>query len=161
MKHALVSKLQQEIALNREFASSDEITFLALAHTWQRLEKLGQTFFAKHGLSSVQFNVLMILWDYRKTPIRQHRLAEILVVNRASSGGVIDRMEQRGWVERRPDPEDRRGKYVHLTAQGQRLLEDVKKAYYPLISQLFGGFQARSKNQFPGLAGSAPRTDSA
>jgi DNA-binding MarR family transcriptional regulator len=39
-----------------------------------------------------------------------------------SMGELIDTLEQRGYVERRPDPSDRRARLVCLTAKGQRLV---------------------------------------
>src|SRR4030081_1881686 len=89
---ALVSRLKSEIALNREFTGLAEAAFLSLVWTWQRLEKLGLRFFPAYGITDVQFNVLMILWDYRdrEPPLCQAELAELLVVNRASVGSVLD-----------------------------------------------------------------------
>ncbi len=133
----LTKKLQREIALNRDFASQEEMVLLSFVHTWQQLERLGKRFFPRFGLSDAQFNVLMILWDYRETGMRQHELASILMVNRASIGGVIDRMEKQQWLQRQRDPVDRRSNYVHITPAGIALMEKVKAAYYALFPDAF------------------------
>jgi DNA-binding MarR family transcriptional regulator len=111
-------RLQSQIALNRDFRGSGEAAFLALVWTWQRLEAAGREFFPRYGITDVQFNVLMILWDYRDRPLRQHELAEILVVNRASAGGVIARVERAGWIARAVDAGDTRARLVSLTRAG-------------------------------------------
>lgn len=134
---AAVSRLKDEIALNREFAGLPEAAFLALVWTWQRIERTGRLFFPRFGITDVQFNVLMILWDYRHIEMRQHNLADILVVNRASAGGVLERMERSGWIERPPDSADRRARLVRLTAAGVAKLEEVRGPYYRLLSGVY------------------------
>ena len=130
-------RLKSQIALNREFRGTGEAGFLALVWTWQQLEAAGRAFFPRYGITDVQFNLLMILWDYRDRPLRQHELAEILVVNRASAGGVIARVERAGWIERQVDPGDTRARLVRLTRGGIAKLEEVKGPYYKLLSRVF------------------------
>ncbi len=130
-------RLRSQIALNREFRGAGEAAFLALVWTWQQLEAAGRAFFPRYGITDVQFNVLMILWDYRERPLRQHQLAEILVVNRASAGGVIARVERAGWIERDVDPGDTRARIVRLTRAGIAKLEQVRGPYYRLLGRIF------------------------
>jgi len=130
-------KLKREIALNREFRGSGEAAFLALARTWQQLENLGREFFPAFGITDAQFNVLMILWDYRDRPLRQHELAELLVVNRASAGGVLGRLERAGWISRRVDPADTRARIVQLSRTGAAKLEQVRSPYYRVLGRVF------------------------
>jgi len=130
-------RLKSQIALNREFRGAGEAGFLALVWTWQQLEATGRAFFPRYGITDVQFNLLMILWDYRDRPLRQHELAEILVVNRASAGGVIARVERAGWIEREVDPGDTRARLVRLTRSGIAKLEEVRGPYYRLLSRVF------------------------
>jgi DNA-binding MarR family transcriptional regulator len=126
---AALSALSEEISLNRDFTGLHEAAFLSLAWTWQRLEQLGRMFFPRYGITGAQFNVLMILHDYHGRAFRQHELAEILVVNRASAGTVLDRMHRSGWIERAPDPQDRRAVLVSLADAGRRKLKEVKGPY--------------------------------
>ncbi|MBS0319626.1 MAG: MarR family transcriptional regulator [Proteobacteria bacterium] len=134
-----LSRLRSDIALNRDFNDLHEAALLAFAHTWQRLEQAGRAFFSSHGVSDVQFNVLMILWDYRdEAPLRQHRLAEMLVINRASAGALIDRMERDGLLARKADPQDRRARLVRLTPKGAATLRALRGPYYALVAQMMG-----------------------
>ena len=127
-------RLKDEIALNREFVDKGEALFLSLTWTWTCVERTGRRFFASFGITDAQFNALMILWDYRVRPLKQHELADLLVVNRASAGGVIDRLERNGWVRREVDAQDRRAFRVHLTDEGIAKLKEVRTAYYKLLS---------------------------
>ena len=145
---SLSARLKTEIALNRDFESLDEQVLLSFVFTDLRLTKLSQAFFAAYEMTDAQFNVLMILYDYRDRGIHQFELAEIMVVNRASVGGIIDRLVKQGWVRREQDPIDRRSHYVHITDKGCRVLAQVKAPYYRLIPRAFKGFSAAQKRTF-------------
>ena len=82
--------------------------------------------FAEAGLRPGEFDVLATLRrsgpPYMLTPTRLYEATMI------SSGGMtnrLDRLEAAGLVERRPDPNDRRGKLIGLTASGRRLIDDT------------------------------------
>lgn len=132
-----MDRLKEEIALNRPFRGTGEAAFLATAWTWQCLEALGRTFFPRYAITGAQFNALMILWDYRERPLRQHELADLLVVNRASAGGVIARLERAGWIARVRDARDTRAREVRLTPSGIAKLQEVKVPYYRLLALVF------------------------
>lgn len=134
---AAAGRLAAEIALNRPFRGDGEVAFLALVWTWERLEALARDFFPRHGITAAQFNALMILWDYRDRPLRQHELAELLVVNRATAGGVIARMERAGWIDRVVDPADSRARLVRISPAGIAKLKAVRGPYYRVIARLF------------------------
>jgi DNA-binding MarR family transcriptional regulator len=82
--------------------------------------------FAEAGLQPGEFDVLATLRrsgePFMLSPTTLYEAAMI------SSGGMtnrIDRLEGAGLVERRPDPNDRRGKLIALTEQGLRVIDDT------------------------------------
>ena len=72
------------------------------------------------ALSLVHLNVLAVLESDGPLPMRG--LAETLDVSQASATGIVDRMEQRGIVERHRAEDDRRVVRVALTDEGRRLI---------------------------------------
>jgi DNA-binding MarR family transcriptional regulator len=54
-------------------------------------------------------------------------------------GGLIDRLEMGGYVERRPDSTDRRAKRVVLTAKGARLLAEIQSVATEVNARMLGG----------------------
>jgi DNA-binding MarR family transcriptional regulator len=74
-------------------------------------------------LSLVHLHVLAILEIDGPLPMRG--VAETLDVSQASATGIVDRMEQRGLVERRRDPVDRRVIRVALTETGRQLIDGI------------------------------------
>ena len=82
--------------------------------------------FAEFGLQPGEFDVLATL--RRSGPPYELTPTELFEVTMMSSGGMTarpDRLERRDLVERRPNPEDRRGVLVRLTGQGVDLIERV------------------------------------
>ncbi|MEV6650998.1 MarR family transcriptional regulator [Streptomyces sp. NPDC051219] len=71
----------------------------------------------KHQLTGAQARVLGLL---SLEPLPMRRVAEKLKCEPSNVTGIIDRLETRGLVERRPDPADRRVKLAAPTAEGVR-----------------------------------------
>ena len=98
----------------------DELT------NWNPRERMGM--FRKWlagSLSIVQLHVLTVL--EASGPVPMGKLADALDVSVASATGIVDRMEQRGLVERRGDEADRRVVVVHATDAGLAVFKDLAK----------------------------------
>lgn len=114
------------------------------------------------GLTRAQWLVLTRL--YRRPGSSQTELADMLEIDRASAGRMIDRMEKNGWVERRPDGGDRRINRLHLTSDARKVHAEmwaiaeatVDDALSPLSvgeRAQFTELTARIKGQLQTLAG--------
>jgi DNA-binding MarR family transcriptional regulator len=75
------------------------------------------------SLSLIHLNVLTLI--DADGPQSMSHLAEGLDVSLASATGIVDRMEQRGLVERRRDADDRRVVVVHIAEGGTKVFEDI------------------------------------
>ncbi len=76
------------------------------------------------GISMTHFHVLTLLRHHGEQPMG--RLAEILDASMSSATGIIDRMEERGLVERARVPDDRRVVLVRPTAAGEALVDEAE-----------------------------------
>ncbi len=114
------------------------------------------------GLTRAQWLVLSRL--YRRPGASQTELADMLEVDRASAGRMIDRMEKGHWVERRADAGDRRVKRLYLTPEARRVharmwaiaestIDDALSPLSPLERARFTGLAARVKERLQSLAG--------
>src|SRR5262249_34674165 len=56
----------------------------------------------------------------------QSELADMMEIEKAPAGKIVDRMEEKGWVVRRPDPLDRRVNRIHLTELGERIFDAIQ-----------------------------------
>jgi|SRR6516225_285587 DNA-binding MarR family transcriptional regulator len=76
---------------------------------------------AELELSPAQCHVLHLIEPGRPVPMGQ--LAETLACDASNVTGLVDRLESRGLVRRRPSAADRRVKVLDLTPKGSRLRE--------------------------------------
>lgn len=92
---------------------------LGLLAAAERLRQNWAAHAAATGLSTAQVNALLTLQPGQAVPMRS--LAARLDYDASNLSVLVDRLERRGAVERRPDPGDRRVKALVLTAEGERL----------------------------------------
>jgi DNA-binding MarR family transcriptional regulator len=75
------------------------------------------------GISMAQLHILYTLQRNGEMPMS--RLAELLNVSLSSATGLIDRIEERGFVDRTRVPEDRRVVMIRVTPEGLRMLGEI------------------------------------
>jgi DNA-binding MarR family transcriptional regulator len=80
----------------------------------------------KEGLTSRQWRTLAEL--FREEGLNQGTLADALDVQPITMTRIVDRLEEAGWVERRPDPNDRRAVTLHSTDKAGPLHEKLWRA---------------------------------
>lgn len=79
---------------------------------------------SRFSLSSSQWRLLVRV--FKEEGVAQARLAELLEVEPISVSRLIDRMEAGGWIERRPDPTDRRVRCIFLTDQSRGIFTEMR-----------------------------------
>jgi DNA-binding MarR family transcriptional regulator len=90
------------------------------------------------GLTRVQLRVLFTL-ERTRGGISQSELADLLEMEKAPLGKIIDRLEEGGWVVRRSHPTDRRAKLVSATAKIERFAEQIAAAAQATFAELLQG----------------------
>lgn len=78
------------------------------------------------GLRHVEFTILMLVKD--NPAVTQKQLAQTLAVSAPNITTLLDRIVERGWVERVRSESDRRVQHIHLTAVGRKLAEASYRA---------------------------------
>lgn len=71
-----------------------------------------------HGVSMSEYDILVVLSEAHERRLRMSALARRVAQSRSRLTHTAARLERRGWVERRPVPDDRRGVELHLTDAG-------------------------------------------
>lgn len=101
-------------------------------------------------LTSVQFAALDAV--AQQPGIDQASLAATISFDRATIGGVVDRLEQKGLVERTVSPDDRRARLLHLTAAGRRQLAALRPVVEALQAEILAPLSAKERAAFLALA---------
>ncbi len=109
-------------------------TWIQLVRTYTRMERRLEEVLERHGLSIAQFDILATL--HFEQGITQQELAERLLVTKGNICGMIDRMAANGWVERKPDPDDRRANRLFLTRRGKTCVAETMPDEQALVKTL-------------------------
>ena len=81
--------------------------------------------YERTGLHPYHYAILLVLGE--RSHETQGAIADALGYDRGALVGLLDELEERGLVERRRDPTDRRRHLVELTADGQQMLSRLRK----------------------------------
>lgn len=79
----------------------------------------------RHGLSFARYEALVLLAFSRDGRLSMSRIGERLMVHPTSATNTIQRLAAAGFVERVPNPDDRRGTFAVITASGRAAMEAV------------------------------------
>lgn len=97
-----------------------------------------------HGLSFTEFAVLEVLLHKGALPIGE--VGEQVLLTSGSMTYVIDKLEERGLLRRRPCPEDRRVLYVELSDDGRSIIEHAFEEHAELLRELTGELSSKEKH---------------
>lgn len=111
----------------------------------KRFETLAQEL----SLTLPQCKALFLL--ARNEGTSQKRLAEISEIEPMTLVRILDRMESDGWVERRPDPNDRRARTLYITAGAKPILDQIDKLSVQMRAEALAGLSAEQRNQLMSL----------
>jgi len=89
------------------------------------LKKTFQKHLGPLDLKAVEFSILVLVASNER--VNQKQLGESLDVSAPNMAITLDRMVERGWVERVRSTEDRRAQLIHLTAKGRQLVEKAER----------------------------------
>jgi DNA-binding MarR family transcriptional regulator len=90
-----------------------------------------------HDMTRAQWGILV--WLERQPGISQKELSELLDVEPITVARLVDRLELRGMVERRPDPRDRRIWRLHLRPQAFPVVRDIHRQRAAIARMLTQG----------------------
>ena len=105
-------------------------------HLIRRLHQQSTQVFAQrtqaagYDLTPVQYAALEAIYEHPGSD--QKFVAELIGYDRATIGGVIERLENKGWVRRVVSEQDRRARELSLTAKGN----NIRLAVQPIVKEL-------------------------
>ena len=124
-----------------------------------RIVRQSEAWLEPLGLTWEAFSLIVTL--RRAGQPHELRPKDILRQSLLSSGTVtnrVDRVEQMGLVERRADPEDRRGVVIRLTSTGRRLADRAIALHVAALADILSGLTPVERNQLLGLLGKLSRS---
>jgi MarR family transcriptional regulator for hemolysin len=99
------------------------------------------------GMSEARWFCLLHL-GRAEGPMPQVELAEAVGITPPSLVKLLDRLQEDGWVERLPEPQDRRAKRVGLTPQALDMVKRIENEAQQLRQELWEGISASDRQTF-------------
>ena len=106
-----------------------------LVSAYQAFERYSAPDLRSMGLTMTQFDVIATLGN--QPPMTCKELGEKTLVTKGTLTGVLERLESKGILERKLNPEDARSQMIGLTSEGQKLFEKVFPAHLQHLDKAF------------------------
>ena len=98
------------------------------------------------GLTRSQWWVLTML--YAEEGVTQSELADLMELEKATLGRLLDRLEEKEWVERRTDALDRRVNRLYLTDKVQEVMRALRKTAADVRNDALGDMSDGERERF-------------
>ena len=128
------------------------VAWLRLLRVEQKVSRTLAEDLRRWGLNLAQFDVLARVGGTEGTT--QQELAEALLVTKGNVCQMLDRLQKRGLLVRRPDG---RANRLFLTDEGRRLFEEVVPVHEALVAEQFSSLSTSERSQLMRLLGSLDR----
>jgi MarR family transcriptional regulator, lower aerobic nicotinate degradation pathway regulator len=115
---------------NKPVTITMDAVYTKPGYLFRRMQQIAVAIFMEEcrafDLTPVQYAALVAI--HAHPGIDATRLSALIAFDRSTLGNVIERIESKGLVERKPSPDDKRIKLLHLTRPGAALLRDIVPA---------------------------------
>lgn len=101
----------------------------------------------KMDLTSAQGHIMGYL-AHSKTPPCSRDIEEAFGLSHPTVSGLLSRMEKKGFIEFRPDEQDRRCKRIYMLPKGTECNETIRQTIQETERQLVAGFSPEEQAQF-------------
>jgi MarR family transcriptional regulator, transcriptional regulator for hemolysin len=126
-------------------ANTDEFIGVVISDVARLMRTVFDRRVRKIGLTRAQWLVLTRL--HRRPGASQSELAEMMEVEKASAGRMIDRLEAKGWVERRAQAGDRRVNRIYLTPEAEKVHRRMWRIAEATVDDALASLSAREASQ--------------
>jgi DNA-binding MarR family transcriptional regulator len=114
-------------AIAKDSPITMDAVYTAPGYLFRRMQQIAVALFVEecqaYDLTPVQYAALVAIRNH--PGIDATRLSAVIAFDRSTLGSVIERLEAKAYIERRPAADDKRVKLLHLTRAGATLLRDV------------------------------------
>ena len=116
------------------------LPFLLLMQTSKAVHDRIKEEMSKNKLNITEFSVLEVLYQKGKQTIQQ--IGNCILISSGSMTYVIDKLEQKGLLNRSDCPNDRRAIYVSLTNEGNEFMNKIMPDYHQVVDDMFNSLNS-------------------
>lgn len=137
---------QTTVCLPRELVASPALLLMRLGF---EIKARATTEFGEEGFTPYHFGVLSMLDEQPRET--QATIADTLRLDRSQLVGLLDSLEERGLIERKRDPHDRRRQAVSVTVEGRKVLGRLRAIVKGIEDEFLAPLEPRDREQLYGL----------
>jgi DNA-binding MarR family transcriptional regulator len=118
-------KIEDEIKQTKKFRSEHQRLVVNIMFTSSWLYRIHGQFLKSYGISPEQFNVLRILRGQHPKCANNQLITERMIDKSSNCSRIVEKLKQKGFVDRKENKEDRRHVDITITQKGLTLLEKI------------------------------------
>lgn len=119
--------------------------FVVLSRALEAINRRVKADVKNYGLNITEFAVLELLYHRGDQPIQ--KIGDKVLIASSSITYVVDQLEKKQYVTRRPCPNDRRITYASLTVEGRKLMDEIFPKHRDAISHIFSVLSIEEQKQ--------------
>ena len=119
--------------------------FVVMSRAIEAVEKAVTKDIKRYGLNLTEFGVLEFLYHKGEQPIQI--IGKKVLLASSSITYVVDKLEEKGLLERMACPNDRRVIFGRLTEKGEKLMEEIFPQHEKAMAQIFSSLSTEEKEQ--------------
>lgn len=126
--------------------STEELSlklFVVLTRTLDSIKKRVEEDIKRLGLNPTEFAVLELIYNKGEQPIQ--KIGEKVLIASSSITYVVDKLEKRALLKRRPCPDDRRVTFAVISEEGKELMNQIFPKHKLAIQEILSGLDEEEK----------------
>ena len=120
---------------NKTLSNSARLLARTIAMLYTRAGKIMDSFLSNFGITTAQYNVLVLLAE-EKGPVNQLTISKKMLVSQGNITRILDKLVRAALITRVEDKQDRRHKSIALTLKGKALYKKIKPEYDKFLNSL-------------------------
>lgn len=117
--------------------------FVVLTRALNSIKKRAEEDIKGLGLNPTEFAVLELIYNKGDQPIQ--KIGEKILIASSSITYVVDKLEKKKYLERKPCPKDRRVTFAAITENGTHLMDEVFPKHKRDIQEIFASLETSEK----------------
>lgn len=126
----------------------DERVMMAIVRAAENFKRTHSIVFKKKGLSFPQYNILRVLESSEMGQNKISIVGKIMLTPGANMTGLAKRLEQNGFIQRKPDPADERVTLLAITQKGRDTLKEIEEEKDQTIDRILHNIPDKAKKDY-------------
>ncbi len=126
----------------------DEKVMMSIVRAAENFKRAHSNIFKRYELSFPQYNILRVLESSKDGQNKISVVSKIMLTPGANMTGLAKRLEQNGFLVRKPDPADERVTLLAIEEKGRKILKQIEDEKNKSIDRILEGLSKETKENY-------------